>query len=129
MLSSLRIVNLTQIKNYKGDIIKYVNKKNKFFKGFGEVYFNEINHGYEKGLNLHKKNQSLITVLYGSVTFTFYNKSRSKKKIIKISRSNPKLVIIPKNVWFKFKSNKKKSIIVNLINNVHDINETLKIPI
>ena len=129
MLSNLRVLNLTQIKNYKGDIIKYVSKKNKFYKGFGEVYFNEINYGYEKGLNLHRKNQSLITVVHGSVTFTFYNKSRSKKKIVVISRSNPKIIIIPKNVWFKFKSNKKKSIIVNLINNVHDINETLKLPI
>ena len=129
MLSNLRVLNLTQIKNYKGDIIKYVSKKNKFYKGFGEVYFNEINYGYEKGLNLHRKNQSLITVVHGSVTFTFYNKSRSKKKIVVISRSNPKIIIIPKNVWFKFKSNKKKSIIVNLINNVHDINETLKLSI
>ena len=30
------------IKNKKGSIIKFVNKKNKFFKSFGEIYFSEI---------------------------------------------------------------------------------------
>ena len=30
-------------KNNKGDLLKFVSKKDFFFKSFGEVYFNEIN--------------------------------------------------------------------------------------
>ena len=30
------------IKNKKGNIIKFLNKKNKLFQGFGEIYFSEL---------------------------------------------------------------------------------------
>ena len=43
-------------KNKKGSLTKYVSKKNKFFKKFGEVYFNEIKYNQTKGWILHKKN-------------------------------------------------------------------------
>ena len=44
----MKIIGVKKIKqsifkNSKGDLIKFVSKKNNFFKSFGEVYFNEIN--------------------------------------------------------------------------------------
>ena len=43
----MKIIGVKKIKqnifkNSKGDLIKFVSKKNNFFKAFGEVYFNEI---------------------------------------------------------------------------------------
>ena len=50
------------IKNPKGNIIKYLSKKDKIYKGFGEVYFSEIKKNKIKGWNLHKKYTCIITV-------------------------------------------------------------------
>ena len=81
----MRIIGLKKIKkkimkNSKGDILKYVNKKDYFFKKFGEIYFNEIKLNKRKGWNLHKKNTCIISIIYGKVEFKFIdgrNKSSS----------------------------------------------------
>ena len=39
------------IKNSKGNIVKYLSTKNKFFKKFGEIYFNKIRHRKKKGMD------------------------------------------------------------------------------
>ena len=52
-----------------------------------------------------------------------------KSKKIEIRASKPELLIIPKNIWFKFWTKKKYSIVINLIEIKHDRNETRKSPI
>jgi len=42
MLSKIKIYKLNKLKNSKGDVLKYLNKNNKYFKKFGEIYFTEI---------------------------------------------------------------------------------------
>ena len=76
------------IKNQKENIIKYLSKKDKIYKGFGEVYFSEIKKNKIKGWNLHKKYTCIITVPVGNVEFTvlsnkntlFRRRIDSKKK-------------------------------------------------
>ena len=51
----LKIIKKKIIKNSKGDIIKYINKKDRIFKKFGEAYFSEIKKNKIKGWNLHNK--------------------------------------------------------------------------
>ena len=126
MLNKIRIIKLKKVSNPAGDIIKYVDRNKFFFKGFGEIYFNEIKKGYQKGWNLHKKCTCLITVSFGSVNFTIRGKYKKSLKQITIKRKDPKLLIIPPNYWFKFRSNTKFSMIINLINEPHNKNETLK---
>ena len=63
------------IKVKKGDILKYLSKKDKFFSGFGEVYFSEIKKNKTKGWNLHKKNTCILSVPFGSVVFNFIDVS------------------------------------------------------
>ena len=68
----MKIIGVKKIKqrvfkNSKGDLLKFVSKKNNFFKSFGEIYFNEINLNKKKGWILHKKNQCIFTVVYGEV--------------------------------------------------------------
>ena len=48
------------IKNKKGDILKFLSKKDNFFKKFGEIYFTEILKSKVKGWNYHKKNNCLL---------------------------------------------------------------------
>jgi len=41
-IKNIKVINASVINNNKGDILKFVNKNDKFFKGFGEIYFSEI---------------------------------------------------------------------------------------
>jgi len=125
--SGIKIIRLEIFKNTKGDVLKYVSRKNSFFKKFGEVYFSEIHKNKTKGWNLHKKNTCLITVPYGKVQFTFIEKGKTLKKKIIIGKKNYKLVIIPPNFWFSFRSLTKTSLVANCIDNPHSANETKKI--
>jgi len=129
MIDKLKIINVKEIQNKAGNIIKFVSKKNVYFNGFGEVYFNEIKKGYQKGWNFHKKATCIFYVAYGSVTFTVLSRSKEKKKIITIKRKSPKILIIPAKCWFKFRSNAKHSIVVNFTNLTHDKKEVLKYPL
>lgn len=113
--------------NRKGDIIKFINKNDKIFKGFGEVYFSEIKKNNLKGWNVHKKNNCLICVPFGSVNFKIFNHVTHKLFSIKINKKNNKILFIPPKNWFSFTSTAKISLIANLIDNVHSKTETVKL--
>ena len=85
-LDKIKVIELKVIKNSKGDLLKYLDKKSKYFKKFGETYFTEIKKDNMKGWNYHKKLYSLIAVPYGSVKFTFAENIDKKKKIIIIGK-------------------------------------------
>ena len=128
-LNKIKIIPLKIYKNVKGDILKYINKKNKYLRAFGEIYFTEIKKNKTKGWNFHKKNQCLITVPFGKVKFTFAKKVNSKKKVITIGKKNHSMIIVPPGNWFKFKSLEKISLVVSTLDNIHNDNETLKLPV
>ena len=128
-LSKIKIIKLKISTNPKGDVLKYLSRKNKYFKKFGEVYFTEIKKNMVKGWNFHKKCWCLLAVPYGKVKFTFAENINSKKKTIIIGKKNYSLIVVPPRIWFNFMSIKKISLVVNTLNHVHNKNETLKIPI
>ena len=128
-LSKIKIIKLKISTNPKGDVLKYLTRKNKDFKKFGEVYFTEIKKNKVKGWNFHKKCWCLLAVPYGKVKFTFAENINSKKKTIIIGKKNYSLIVVPPRIWFNFMSIKKISLVVNTLNQIHNKNETLKIPI
>ena len=128
-LSKIKIIKLKISTNPKGDVLKYLTRKNKYLKKFGEVYFTEIKKNKVKGWNFHKKCWCLLAVPYGKVKFTFAENINSKKKTIIIGKKNYSLIVVPPRIWFNFMSIKKISLVVNTLNHVHNKNETLKIPI
>ena len=128
-LSKIKIIKLKISTNPKGDVLKYLTRKNKYFKKFGEVYFTEIKKNMVKGWNFHKKCWCLLAVPYGKVKFTFAENINSKKKTIIIGKKNYSLIVVPPRIWFNFMSIKKISLVVNTLNQIHNKNETLKIPI
>ena len=128
MLSKIKIYKLDKLKNLKGDVLKYLNKNNKYFKKFGEVYFTEIKKKI-KGWNFHKKCQCLITVPVGKVKFVFAEKISGRKKVITIGKKNYSIIVVPPRIWFSFTSLEKISLVVNTINEIHNNKETLKVPI
>lgn len=127
MRENVAKVRLKSIINPAGNIIKYISKKDKHFKQFGEIYFNQIKKGYVKGWNLHKECTCLITVVYGSVEFTIMDYQKKNKKKYVLKSTKPTMLIIPPKKWFKFRSLEKISMLSNLINKVHREKETQKL--
>ncbi len=121
----IKIFNQKVIRNKKGNLIKFVSKKDKFFKKFGEIYFNEIKFREKKGWTKHKLNNCLIKCLYGKVKFHFIDQNKNELKIIINAKQN-KVLKIPPNIWFNFESISGKSLIVNLIERVHSDKEIIK---
>ena len=72
-IKSIKLIKNKIIKNKKGEIIKFINKNNKYFSGFGEVYFSEIKKNKIKGWNIHYKYKCILTVPFGNVEFSFFN--------------------------------------------------------
>ncbi len=71
----------------------------------------------------------MLAVPHGKVKFTFAENINSKKKTIIIGKKNYSLIVVPPRIWFNFMSIKKISLVVNTLNQIHNKNETLKIPI
>ena len=121
----IKTYKIKKFKSIKGEIIKYVSKKDKYFKNFGEVYFNIIKKNQTKGWNLHKKNTCLVMCLVGKVRFHLIDLKNKEFKIV-LSSTGKKILKIPPKVWFSFKSLNVDSMIVNLINDTHSDNEVQK---
>ena len=45
------------------------------------------------------------------------------------NKENYSIIVVPPRIWFNFTSIKKISLVVNTLNQIHNKNETLKIPI
>ena len=125
-IKQIKVIPCKVVKNKKGDIIKYINNKNKLFTQFGEIYFSEIKKNYTKGWNLHKKNNCLISVPFGKVVFTIFNPQKKKLTKIILGKKNNKIILIPSGNWFMFNSLTKISIVSNLMDKLHSKKETLK---
>lgn len=106
-----------------GKLIKFVNKDSKVFKKFGEVYFNDIKSSQKKNnWIMHKKFQCIILVISGNILFSI----RDKKKTKNINLDNKVIIKIEPGTWFKFASKTKKALFVNLLDGIHDPNETIR---
>ena len=130
-ITGVKNITAKVFKNPKGDLLKFISKKNPSFKYFGEIYFNEINYKKKKGWIKHKKNQCIFTVAYGEIDFKLIDDRKKSKTFgnennIRLNKKKHSILIIPPGVWFSFTTYKKKSILVNLINSVHSDNEILK---
>ena len=117
-VKSIKLLNKKIFKNPKGDLIKYISKKDFFYRKFGEIYFTEIKKNKKKGWIKHKKNQCLIICLVGKVKFHLIDKFDKEKKFI-LKEKSGKILLIPPKVWFSFQSVNKNSLIANLINLPH----------
>lgn len=108
------------IKNPKGNIVKFVNKNQLPFKKFGEIYFSEIKPNTTKNWKYHENRNQYLTIVEGSVVFFFKKKIKGKIKKILLKYPNKlNSIFIPKKYFYKFKCiSKKKSIIINIIDEI-----------
>ena len=98
-INGLKKIKKKIIKNSKGDILKFLVKKDPYFRGFGEIYFTEIKKNKIKGWNCHKKFYCILTVPFGKVKFTFIDgrskmKSYLKKQIIHVDKNRYNIILV-----------------------------------
>ena len=117
--------NCKVVKTKNSSILKYLESSKNL--GIKSIYFSEIKGGYVKGWNLHKKTKCKLSVIFGRIKFTVFNKNKKTLKTYILSRANFSLLEIPKNNWFKYESlNYPFSILVNSISIKHSKKEILK---
>tara|TARA_Y100000741_G_scaffold365216_1_gene360760 strand:- start:6970 stop:7329 length:360 start_codon:yes stop_codon:yes gene_type:complete len=112
--------NIKIIKNSKGNIIKFADLNNMPFKKLGEIYFSEIKPNSFKGWKYHNLRNQYLTVVNGSVEFSFKKNPKDKiKKIIINIKNKQHALYIPKKTHYSFKClSKNKAVIVNIIDEV-----------
>lgn len=120
------IENLITINSKETNIIKFLTKKNKSFKKFGELYGSFILKNKIKAWKIQKKNSMNLFVPFGKVKVVCYYKQGTVEFILN-SKSPQKLNILP-GVYYGFKGLVKKSLILSLLDDLHDNISSINIP-
>ena len=127
IFSKISLIDLKEVKNPKGKIVKILNLFEKDFNGFGEAYFSYVKYKSVKAWKKHKKMYLNLTVLVGKVKFVFFDHQKNKFKKIILGENNMQKLIVPPGIWFGFKGLKKsKNIILNISNIKHRDKEILR---
>lgn len=107
------------IENKNGNILKFIDKNNKYFSGFGELYFSWIKKNSIKAWKKNKNITSVFIVPMGKVKFVLLE--NGKFKTYNIGENNYKLLRIKPKIWYGFKGiGRDNNLIVSLINKVHN---------
>ena len=113
------------IKNYKGNIIKFISKEDINFFGFGEIYFSYVKKNKIKAWKLNHISFSNMMVIRGRVLFVTYKKNSFNKIII--TDKNRKCISIPNKLIYGFMGLEKTNLIVNMVNKKHSDKNNKKI--
>lgn len=129
-MRGFKLTKLKKINLPKGNVLKFIDKKNKNFIKFGEVYFSFVNYKSIKAWKMHKKMTLNIAVPIGNVRFVLFEVKKNKiSKIeeIKIGQDDYRLLTINPKIWYGFIGiSKNPSMIVSLTNMLHDENEMVR---
>ena len=129
-MKGFKLTKLKKINLSKGNVLKFIDKNNKNFIKFGEVYFYFVNYKSIKAWKMHKKMTLNITVPIGNVRFVLFEMKKNKvTKIeeVKIGQNDYRLLTINPKIWYGFIGiSKNPSMIVSLTNMLHDENEMVR---
>ncbi len=109
----IKIIKFKKINNIKGNIVKILSSKDKYFKKINEIYFSYVKHKSVKAWKKHNKIHLNLLVLNGKVKFVFYD-GKKKFQSISITENSNKRIYIPSGVWFGFKGLNKKNLILSI---------------
>ena len=133
-MKGISVFPLKQIQLEKGDVWHGMKNSDEGFKGFGEVYFSNVNPGQIKGWKLHTKTTLNLIVIKGEIEFVFFDervKSESYGKYFKLIASekgdNYCRITVSPGIWmaFKCKSN-DTALLMDIIDQPHSDLEALK---
>ena len=126
-LNNKVIVNeIKEIHTLNSQIFKFMNINDDEYYGFGELYGSIVKKNEVKAWKMQKKNTMNIFVSIGSVKFVFSD----KKNIFEIflnAKNNKRITVLP-GIYYGFKGLVNKSMIINLIDNIHEEKNNIKKP-
>ena len=125
-LKDIHLTNLLKISNPLGDIMHIMKNTDKGFVNFGEAYFSWINKNAKKGWKMHKKMTLNLCVPLGSVKFVFKTEKDSISRVETIGENDYSRITVPPKIWFAMIGiANPKSLIINIADIKHDINEVI----
>tara|TARA_B110000977_G_C11011691_1_gene467937 strand:+ start:272 stop:724 length:453 start_codon:yes stop_codon:yes gene_type:complete len=133
-IEGVTLKQLKIIQSFKGDVLHMMRNDEQDFKSFGECYFSEINPLVIKGWKKHIHQTQNFSVPVGRIKIVLLDDRKDSKtfeNIIEIILGRPDLfnrIKIPPGIYYSFKClSTHPSIIVNITDIPHDINESLTI--
>ena len=118
------------IKKKEGNVLKFLNKNDNEFYGFGEAYFSIIRKNAVKAWRKHKEMTCNLIVPHGDIKIVMID-DRSNNigyQEIELSQKNYLRITIPPGIWTGFKGlSFDESVILNFSNIPHDPNEQVTV--
>jgi len=131
-LEGIKITPLKKFENNQGMVLHMLKESSPEFIKFGEIYFSITYPGIIKGWTRHKKMTQNYAVPVGKLKLVLYDSRKqsstfSKLQEIEVGLDDYKLITIPPEIWYSFKSIfKENTLIVNCTDLPHDPEEIEK---
>ncbi|MBT8633213.1 dTDP-4-dehydrorhamnose 3,5-epimerase [Polynucleobacter paneuropaeus] len=126
-LANILVTPLRRIETAGGDVLHALQKTEKSYAGFGEVYFSWVLFGATKAWKRHNRMTMNLVVPVGRVKFVFCSTDEagvSKFRIEEIGEHRYARITVPPGIWFGFQGlEETKSLVLNIANIAHDPNE------
>ncbi len=132
IIDNVSLTDLKIIEHPKGDIFHALKKSEDSYKGFGEVYFSNINHNEIKGWKKHTKMTLNIVVPVGKIKFVIFDDRKESKTYnqffeVILSTKNYKRLTIAPNLWVAFKGLEENNFLLNIADLEHNPTEGVNI--
>ena len=124
-LKDILATPLKRISAEGGDVMHALNKSDKGFNGFGEVYFSWVEQGSIKAWKCHQRMTLNLVVPLGEVYFVFHlAKEKDIFKVETIGAERYVRLTVPPGIWFGFKGLASgRSLLMNVADIEHDPDE------
>lgn len=132
MIDSVIITPLDIIEAPGGSVMHAMKHSSDGFRGFGEAYFSNISKDSIKAWKRHKKMTLNIIVPVGKIKFVLFDdREESSNKFYELIISNENYVrlTVPPMIWMGFQGLDCDSMLLNIANVEHNVNEVEKIPV
>jgi len=119
MINDVKVKTLKVIPDERGRLMEILRSDDAVFKKFGQVYMTTALPGVVKAWHYHKKQDDNFTCVYGKMRLALYDArpdSPTYKEVNEfiISPDDPKLVVIPKEVYHGFKCvSESEALVIN----------------
>ena len=130
MINGLKCESLPLISSEKGSVIKILQRDGNFFTKFGEAYLSTVKKNQIKGWKKHTKMTCNLVVITGEIEFIIHDFRDEDSTILEsknfiLNQEEYKKLTIPPNLWFAFRGVKKKNVVLNITDIIHDDAEVL----
>ncbi len=129
------IAPLKQIMDERGAVLHMLRADSALFRGFGEVYFSEVNAGVVKAWKRHKLMTQHFAVPYGRIKLVLFDDRTDSDTCgtvegLELGRPDRySLVCVPSGLWYGFQGiSHGSSLLANCADLPHDPTESEHLP-